>query len=101
MPLLQKSAFQLKRDSEQRYLGDLIFCNPAVFQTHDPGAVSGIHFGVRNLNDSCAFVVKAFEHVHDLFALAGVEVPRRLVSQNYSWRRHHRASDANQLLLTT
>lgn len=94
------SAFQLERESEQRYLENLIFCDPAVFEPHDPIAVSCIGFGVRDLNDGCAFVVKTLEHVHDLFALAGVQISSRFVGEDNPRLCHYRAGDTDKLLLT-
>jgi hypothetical protein len=53
---------------------------------------------VRYLNDSCAFIVQAFEHIHDLFTLARMEIPGRLVGEDDPRIRHHRAGNAAELL---
>jgi len=42
---------------------------PAVFQTHNPIAVSRIHFRMCYLNYSRSFIIQLFEHIHNLFAL--------------------------------
>jgi hypothetical protein len=75
--------------------------NPSIIKPHDPVAICGISLGVRNLNDCCAFIVEAPEHLHNLFALARVEITGRFVSQDDSRVCHHGAGNADELLLST
>ncbi len=44
-------------------------------------SVGGVLLGVCDLNNGRAFGVETFEEVHDLFALRGVEIARRLVGE--------------------
>src|ERR1051325_2236272 len=74
--------------------------DPAVFQSHNPIAVGSVGFGVRHLNNGCAFIVKAFEQIHNLFALGRMQVARRLVGENQTRVRDYCARDADQLLLS-
>ena len=53
-----------------------------------------------DLNDGGALFVKPLEHVHDFFALAGMEISGGLIRQNYSGICDDRARDADKLLLT-
>src|SRR5215203_1735240 len=75
--------------------------DPAVFKSHNPIAVGGVCFGVRHLHDGRSFIVQAFEHFHDLFALCRMKISSRLISQNDSGTRNHRTRNSNELLLTT
>src|SRR6266850_1499267 len=77
----------------------LLSRDPTIFKPQDPVAIRGIRFGMGYLDDSCAFVVKALEHVHDLFALTGMQISGRLVGQDDPRLGHYRASDADKLLL--
>src|SRR5260370_17978123 len=57
--------------------------DPAIFETNNPVAIIGIRLRVRYLNDGGARFVKALEHLHDLFALAGMQITRRLVRKDH------------------
>src|SRR5687767_7228734 len=56
--------------------------NPAVAQIDDAAAVGGVRLGVCDLNDRRALVIELLEQLHDLAALAGVQVACRFVCQN-------------------
>ena len=92
----QNSLFQ----SEQPQLRELILCNPAVVESYYPITIRSICFGVRNLNDRCAFVVQSLEHVHDLLTLARMKISRRLVGEDYPGLCNYCARDAHELLLS-
>ncbi len=78
-----------------------IFRDPTIFQSHDPVAVFGISLGVGDLHDGRAFVVKALKHLHDFFALAGVQIARGFVRENHSRIGDYRTRDPDQLLLSS
>src|SRR6266403_298711 len=81
-------------------LTNSILRNPTIFKSHDPVAIGGISFRVRNLNDCGAFIIETLEHIHDLFPLTRVEIASRLVSQDDSRVCYHSASNAYELLLS-
>src|SRR4026209_3002303 len=72
---------------------------PTIFKPHNPIAVCGIRFRVRNLDNGGAFIVQSLEHVHDLFALGRMKISSRLVCQDDPRACNHGASNANELLL--
>ena len=78
----------------------LFFNYPAVFKPHDPVAIGGVRFGVRYLNDGDAFIIEALKHVHDFFALTGVEVSSWLVGEDDPGISYDSSRDAYKLLLT-
>src|SRR6266404_1198626 len=81
--------------------GGLLFADhPAVFELDDAVAEGGIALGVGDLNDGGAAFVQAFEELHDLVALRGMQISCRLVSKNKLGILNHGAGDANKLLLT-
>src|SRR5213594_3727860 len=84
----------------QRKCSILVTGNPSVFKAHDPVSKGGIDFGVRHLNDGCAFSIQALEHLHNLFALARMEISGRLVGENHARTSHHCARHTDQLLLS-
>ena len=56
---------------------------------------------MRDLDDRRAFFVQLLEHVHDLFALAGVEISGRLIGENNPGICHYSAGYPHKLLLAT
>src|SRR4029077_17327892 len=78
----------------------LLYVNdPAIPQLNDAFAVGGVFLGVRHLHDGHALFIQLAEELHDLFALAGVQVPSRFISKQKLWLGNDRARDAYQLLL--
>src|SRR3954469_1734447 len=84
------------RQDSQRLLG-----NPAVDDFDDPVSILGVLLRVRHLNDRGAFLVELLEKLHDLFRLAGMQIARRLVRQNYFRISNERARNRDLLLLST
>src|SRR3954462_2800761 len=74
--------------------------DPAVFQLDDSIAELRVLFGVRDLDDRRAFVVQLLEQLHDLAALARVQVAGGFVGQNELGLGDHGPRDADELLLT-
>jgi len=74
--------------------------DPTVDQLDDPGAVRGIFLGMRYLYDGGPFLVELLKQVHDLLALAGVEISGGFIRQNYLWTGDDRPGNRDQLLLT-
>jgi hypothetical protein len=56
---------------------------------------------VCDLDDRRAFIIELLKHLHDLFALARMEISGRFVSQNDPGVRYHCTRYPDQLLLTT
>src|SRR5712692_1240154 len=73
--------------------------DPAVAELDHSVTVAGVHLGVRHLDDRGPFAVELLEQLHDLPALIGVQVSRRLVREDDLRARHHRARHRHQLLL--
>src|SRR5690348_5226338 len=72
--------------------------DPAVLELDDAIAVARVLFRVRHLNDRRALGVEALEQLHDLAALARVQVAGRLVGENQLRLGDHGARDTNKLL---
>src|ERR1700676_3148481 len=70
------------RDLSHAGGGGVLTDHPAVFELDDAVAEGGVALGVGDLNDGGAALVQAFEELHDLFALRGVQVSCGLVGQN-------------------
>src|SRR5687767_13144892 len=87
------------RDELVRNALMLLRLEPPVAEPHDALAEGRVLLGVGDLDDRRAFRVQAREQRHDVPRLAGVEVPRRLVSKDQPRARDDRARDADQLLL--
>ena len=62
--------------------GGVVAHNPPVLQLNNAAPVRGISLRVRDLDDSCTAVIQPFEELHNLFALRGVKISRRLIRQN-------------------
>src|SRR6185503_21037559 len=73
--------------------------DPAVAQVNHPRAVAGVGLRMRNLDDRGPLLVELLEELHDLLALARVQVAGRLVSEDHLRVRDHRARDGDELLL--
>src|ERR1044072_2788071 len=65
----------------ERQVFRLTLFDVAVAQLDDAIAERGVRFRVRHLDDRRALLVEALEQFHDLLALRGVQVDRRLVTQ--------------------
>ncbi len=52
-----------------------------------------------DLDNRRARVIQSLEELHDLIALRGMQIPRRLVGENQLWAEDDRARDAHELLL--
>src|SRR5260370_14961934 len=74
--------------------------NPAIVEVNDPVTVLGVLLVMGDLDYGGAGIVESLEKLHDLFALARVQVSSRLVGQNYFRIGDHGARDSNKLLLT-
>src|SRR5205814_3143378 len=75
------------------------FHNPAIAELNDWFAVGGILLGVRDLHDRHALLVQLTEELHDLFALAGVQVSGRFIGEQKLRLGDDRSRNADQLLL--
>src|ERR1043166_1082014 len=74
--------------------------HPTVTQLNDAVAVAGVFLRVRDLNDGRALGVQLLKKLHDLFALARVQVAGRFVGENQFRTGDDRARYAHKLLLT-
>src|SRR5438874_12228081 len=74
--------------------------DPSVAQLHDAIPVRRIFFGVRDLYDGRSLVIQFFEKLHNLFALRGMEIARRLVGKDKLRLLDDCPGDADQLLLS-
>ena len=60
----------------------LLFVNdPPVAQLNDAFPVRSVFVRVRDLHDGHAFIIELAKQLHDFFALTGVQVSRRLISE--------------------
>src|SRR5690606_2712781 len=76
--------------------------DPAVQQMDRAVAVRGVRLGVRDLDDRRAFLlVQALEQLHDLLALRGVQVARRLGGEDDLRLGDDGPRHRHELLLTT
>ena len=75
--------------------------HPTIAQLHDAVPVGRIFFGVRDLNDGRSLFIQFLEKLHDLFALRGMEIARRLVGEEKLGSLNYRPRHADQLLLST
>src|SRR2546428_11296221 len=98
VPTWNKSAFHFQ-SNQSNSSRELILGDPAVFEPHNPVAVFSVDLRVRDLNYRCAFFVEFLEHLHDLFALARMEIAGRLVGKDDARIRHYRPRYADELLL--
>src|SRR5260370_26448446 len=63
--------------------GCCVVChNPPVLQLDNAAPIGGISLRVCDLDDRCAGVIQFFEELHDLFALRGMQIPSRLISED-------------------
>src|SRR5580704_6159965 len=74
--------------------------DPTIDDVDDPVAVFRVPLVVRHLDDRRAGVIQLLEQIHNLLALAGVQVAGRFVGQNDLGIGHDGAGDGNQLLLS-
>ncbi len=79
--------------------GGVVSHYPPVLQLDNAAAIGGISLGVCDLDDGRACVIQPLEKLHDLFALRGMQIPGRLISENQLRTEDHRARHADQLLL--
>src|SRR5438105_15902115 len=75
--------------------------DPTVFELDDSIAIARVLFGVRHLNDRRAFRIESLEQLHDLTALAGMQIARRFVSEKGLGLGNNGARHADELLLPT
>src|SRR5947207_7056959 len=75
--------------------------DPTVFELDDSIAITRVLFGVRHLNDRRAFRIQSLEQLHDLTALAGMQIARRLVREKELGLGNNGARHADELLLPT
>src|ERR1044071_9158983 len=75
------------------------FDDPAVGDLNHPIAVTGVHLRVRHLNDGGSRLVQALEEFHNVFALPGMQVARRLVRENNFGFGDDGARHPDQLLM--
>src|SRR5215217_3979398 len=78
----------------------LLVDNPAVAQLNDAAAIGSVRLRVRHLDDRRSPLVQFAEQLHDLLALAGVQVARRLVGEDYLRIGDDRPRHRDELLLT-
>src|SRR5580700_583493 len=72
---------------------------PAVRQIDDAVAALRVRHRMRHLHDGRPLLVQLLEQVHDLLALAGMQVAGRLVGKDQLRARNHGARHRYQLLL--
>jgi hypothetical protein len=75
--------------------------DPTVFELDDPVTVGGVFLRVCNLDDGRAAFVQLLEELHDLFALRGVKIARRLIGEDELWILNDGARHPHELLLAT
>src|SRR4051794_1957395 len=73
--------------------------DPAVAEVDDAGAVGGVGLGVRDLDDRRPAFVELLEQLHDLLALARMQVARRLVREDDLRVGDDGSRDGDELLL--
>src|SRR6266446_2593682 len=73
----------------------------SVAQLNDSIPVSRVNVRMRDLNDRRPTCIQLLEHLHDLLALARMQVPSGFISQDEFWICDHSASYTNELLLAT
>src|SRR5216683_768699 len=56
---------------------------------------------MRDLDNRRARVIQSLEELHDLIALRGMQIPRRLVRENQLRTKNYRPRHAHKLLLST
>src|SRR5438034_9673139 len=76
------------------------FHNPAVAQLNHPLSIRCVFLRVRDLDDGHAFVIELAKQLHDFFALSGVQVSRRLISEQKFWLSDDRTRTSDELLLS-
>src|SRR6185437_5153931 len=72
----------------------------SVQQIDDTRTVLGVLFRVGYLDDGHSFFVQLFEQLHDLFALAGIQVAGGFIGQQQPGFTDECAGDAYELLLS-
>src|SRR5437867_6091482 len=73
----------------------------SVAQLNGSIPVSRVNVRMRDLNDCRPTGIQLLEHLHDLLALARMQVASGFISQDELGICDHRASNANELLLAT
>ncbi len=73
--------------------------NPSILNLDDSVAVLRVLLVMRDLDDGRTLLVEPLEELHDLFALARMQVACRFVGENQLGIRDHRARNRDQLLL--
>src|SRR5262245_59885197 len=73
-----------------------ILHQPSSSKIDDPISIAGINFGVSHLDDRRPLGTQLFEHFHNLFTLARMEIAGRFISQNDLRVGDHSARDADQ-----
>src|SRR5437867_10283818 len=89
-----------RRANFRSFISSVFFHNPAVAQLNDAFAVRSVFLRVRDLNDGHAVVIEFPKQLHDFFALARVQVSRRLVGEQQLRFGDDRTRNADQLLLS-
>src|ERR1043166_10219393 len=78
-----------------------LFHHPTILQLHDATPVLRILLRVCHLHDCRAIRIELLEELHDLFSLARVQIPGRLVGKNQGRLVNQRARHRDELLLAT
>ena len=79
----------------------IFFLDDAVEQMNDAATVGCVFLRVRGLDDRSAFAVELSKDLHDLFALFGIQVSRRLVGQYECGPDDQGTGDGHELLLSS
>src|SRR6266567_2230828 len=75
--------------------------DPPVYKVYDSVPVSCPVLVMGHLNDRGSLVVQLLEQLHNLLALAGVQVACGLIRQDQLWVGDHRTCYRDKLLLAT
>src|ERR1043166_7956633 len=94
-----------ERDAADRYEEgivrvSLLVDDPPIPEVDHARPVAGVHFRVRDLHDRRPLLVELLEQLHDLLALARVQVAGGFVGQDDLWIGDHGARDGDELLLS-
>src|SRR5580698_6430242 len=73
--------------------------NPAIGDIDDAVPVLGILLVVSHLNDRGSLVIQALEEIHDLLALARMQIAGGFIGQDDFGTRNDGPRDSHQLLL--
>src|SRR5213592_677726 len=90
----------LRKANIRSFISLFSFHNPAVAQLNHPLSIRCIFLRVRDLHDGHAFVIELAKQLHDFFALTGVQVSRRLISEQKLGLSDDRPGDTYELLLS-